>query len=162
MGLVLTIDHLARERQTARDQNKRFVFTNGCFDLLHRGHVEILKAAKDLGDLLCVGVNSDQSVRRLKGPRRPIVPEADRAAVVAALESVDFVTLFDEDTPRSVIARLRPDVLVKGADYGIDEIVGRNEVEEAGGIVVRIPLYGGLSTENLLKEIARRYREVID
>jgi D-beta-D-heptose 7-phosphate kinase/D-beta-D-heptose 1-phosphate adenosyltransferase len=162
MGLVLTIDHLARERQTARDQNKRFVFTNGCFDLLHRGHVEILKAAKDLGDLLCVGVNSDQSIRRLKGPRRPIVPEADRAAVVAALESVDFVTIFDEDTPRSVIARLRPDVLVKGADYGIDEIVGRSEVEEAGGIVVRIPLYGGLSTENLLKEIARRYRDLVD
>ncbi|MFH1220166.1 MAG: D-glycero-beta-D-manno-heptose 1-phosphate adenylyltransferase [Candidatus Eisenbacteria bacterium] len=162
MGLVLTIDRLARERQTARDQNKRFVFTNGCFDLVHRGHVEILKAAKGLGDLLCVGVNSDQSIRRLKGPRRPIVPEADRAAVVAALESVDFVTLFDEDTPRSVIARLRPDVLVKGADYGMDEIVGRSEVEEAGGIVVRIPLYGGLSTENLLKEIARRYRDLVD
>jgi len=162
MGVVLTIDRLARERQTARDQNKRFVFTNGCFDLFHRGHVEILKAAKGLGDLLCVAVNSDQSIRRLKGPRRPIVPEADRAAVVAALESVDFVTLFDEDTPRSVIARLRPDVLVKGADYGIDEIVGRSEVEEAGGIVVRIPLYGGLSTENLLKEIARRYRDLVD
>ena len=162
MGTVLSIDEVCAERKAAREQGKKFVFTNGCFDLLHRGHVELLKTAKAMGDLLCVGMNSDTSVRRLKGPRRPVVPEADRAAVLAGLGAVDFVTMFDEDTPARIISILRPDVLVKGSDYAMAEIVGRSDVEEAGGVVARIPLYRSLSTEKLLKEIARRYRDVVD
>jgi rfaE bifunctional protein nucleotidyltransferase chain/domain len=161
VGKVLDLRALTEERKTARNQGKRFVFTNGCFDVLHRGHVELLRAAKALGDILCVGINSDSSVRRLKGERRPVVKEADRAAVLAALECVDFVTAFDQDTPAELIAALRPDVLVKGADYAMDRIVGRQEVEGAGGTVVRIPLLEGYSTESFLQEIARRYRDMV-
>jgi rfaE bifunctional protein nucleotidyltransferase chain/domain len=160
MGKVVTPEELARERAKAKQEGKRFVFTNGCFDLLHRGHVELLKEARSLGDLLAVGLNSDASVRRIKGKRRPIVRQEDRCAVVAALESVDYVTVFEEDTPQRIIAMLRPDVLVKGSGYGMDEIVGRAEVEEVGGRVARIPLREDYSTENLLREIATRYRDV--
>jgi len=162
MGRVVTTDEACAIRRTVRDQGRKFVFTNGCFDLLHRGHVEILRAAKALGDVLCVGINSDSSVRRLKGERRPIVGVADRAAVVAALDAVDLVTVFEEDTPAHLIELVLPDVLVKGADYPSDQIVGRDDVERAGGLVVRVPLHGGFSTEKLLKEIARRYRDVVD
>jgi len=162
MGRVVSTDEACAARKAARDQGKRFVFTNGCFDLIHRGHVEILKAAKVLGDVLCVGINSDSSVRRLKGERRPIVGVADRAAVLAALDAVDLVTVFDQDTPAHLISLLVPDVLVKGSDYSLDEIVGRSDVERAGGIVVRVPLLEGFSTEKLLREIAGRYRDVVD
>jgi len=161
MGRVVTREEAARERRAARDTGKKFVFTNGCFDILHRGHVEILGAAKALGDVLCVGINSDDSVRRLKGERRPIVAVADRAAVVAALGAVDLVTVFDEDTPAELISLLVPDVLVKGEDYPLDRVVGRAEVERAGGVVVRVPLRGGFSTEKMLREITRRYRDVV-
>jgi rfaE bifunctional protein nucleotidyltransferase chain/domain len=161
MGRVVSREEAAASRQAARDEGKRFVFTNGCFDLIHRGHVEILAAAKALGDVLCVGINSDDSVRRLKGDRRPIVGVADRAAVVAALGPVDLVTVFDEDTPAELISLLLPDVLVKGEDYPLDRIVGRVDVERAGGAVVRVPLHGGFSTEKMLREIARRYRDVV-
>lgn len=159
MKKIMTLEELRQARESAREAGKRFVFTNGCFDILHRGHVEILRAARSLGDQLAVGLNSDASVRRLKGRRRPIIGEDDRAAIVAALETVDFVTLFDEDTPERVISVLRPDVLVKGSDYAIEEIVGRREVEESGGEVVRVPLRGGYSTESLLRSIAERYRD---
>jgi rfaE bifunctional protein nucleotidyltransferase chain/domain len=161
MGRVINLEDLLREREAARVSGKKFVFTNGCFDLLHRGHVELLKAAKAMGDLLCVAVNSDRSVRSLKGERRPIVAEADRAEVLAALEAVDFVVIFDQDTPAEVISRLRPDVLVKGSDYASVEIVGREDVERDGGLVVRFPVVGGFSTEKLLTEVARRYKDLV-
>ena len=131
----------------------RLVFTNGCFDVLHRGHVEYLHQAKALGDILVVGVNTDNSVERLKGPGRPVVPQDDRALVLAGLESVDVVTLFHEDTPRTLISLLLPDVLVKGGDYDLDQVVGREEVEGAGGEVKLIPFIPGRSTTDLLQHI---------
>ena len=136
-------------------RNRRIVFTNGCFDLLHRGHVDYLSRARALGDMLVVGVNTDASVRRLKGPGRPVTSEEDRAHVLAALEAVDAVTLFDEDTPRDLIAALKPDVLVKGGDYSVEKIAGREEVEAAGGQVVILPLTVGRSTTSLIETIRR-------
>ncbi len=133
-----------------RPRDQRVVFTNGCFDALHPGHVEHLAQAKALGDVLVVGLNSDASVRRLKGVGRPLVPEADRAAVLAALRSVDAVTLFDQDTPLELISALLPDVLVKGGDYDLDGIVGREVVEEAGGEVRVLPFVEGYSTTGIL------------
>jgi D-beta-D-heptose 7-phosphate kinase/D-beta-D-heptose 1-phosphate adenosyltransferase len=157
MGKVLNLDDLRAERDTLRQQGKIFVFTNGCFDIIHRGHIEILRQARALGDVLAVGVNSDDSMRRLKGARRPIVPQADRAAVVAALASVDFVTVFEDDTPERVIKAVVPDILVKGSDYELSEIVGRDTVESAGGKVVRVDLYGEYSTEKMFRRIADIY-----
>lgn len=159
MGKVLSLEDLAAAREELRRDGKTLVFTNGCFDILHRGHVEILKQARALGDALVVGVNSDDSMRRLKGDRRPIVGQDDRAAVVAAIESVDFVTIFEEDTPGRIIKRLVPDVLVKGSDYELEEIVGRDTVESAGGRVVRVGLYGEFSTEKMFRRIAEIYGE---
>jgi len=129
------------------------VFTNGCFDVLHPGHVEDLAQAKALGDVLVVGLNSDSSVQRLKGAGRPLVAEADRAAMLAALRSVDAVTLFDEDTPLELISTLLPDVLVKGGDYDLDGIVGREVVEEAGGEVRVLPFVEGYSTTGVLDRL---------
>lgn len=131
------------------------VFTNGVFDLLHRGHAAYLAAARAEGAALCVGVNTDASVRRLKGPERPLVPEGDRAYVLAALAAVDAVVLFDEDTPRELIAALQPDVLAKGADYALDAIVGADLVTARGGRVVRVPLQDGFSTTNLIARARR-------
>jgi D-glycero-beta-D-manno-heptose 1-phosphate adenylyltransferase len=132
------------------------VFTNGVFDLLHRGHVEYLFAARALGDALVVGVNTDASVRRLgKGAERPLNPEDDRALVLAGLAAVDAVVLFDEDTPRELIAALRPDVLVKGGDYTVDRIAGADEVRAAGGRVETIPLVPGRSTTSILERAKR-------
>ena len=159
MGKVMHLEDLRRVREALRGEGKTFVFTNGCFDMVHRGHVEILARARALGDVLAVGVNSDESMKRLKGEHRPIVREQDRAAVVAALESVDFVTVFEEDTPEKVIDALVPDVLVKGSDYELGEIVGRETVEAAGGKVVRVDLYGDYSTEKLFQRIADKYRD---
>jgi D-beta-D-heptose 7-phosphate kinase/D-beta-D-heptose 1-phosphate adenosyltransferase len=157
MGKVLSLEELRAAREDLRRAGKTLVFTNGCFDILHRGHVEILNKARELGDALAVGVNSDDSMRRLKGKRRPMVPQADRAAVVAALEGVDFVTIFEDDTPMRVIEALVPDVLVKGSDYELSEIVGRDTVESAGGKVVRVDLYGEYSTEKMFRRIADIY-----
>lgn len=131
------------------------VFTNGCFDLLHRGHVEYLDRARRLGDALVVGLNRDASVRAIKGPGRPVVAEEDRARVLAALECVDAVVLFAEETPRSLIAELLPDVLVKGGDYRPEEIVGHAEVRAAGGRVEVLPLVAGRSTSLLLERVRR-------
>lgn len=156
------MEQLRRAREAAKDGGRRFVFTNGCFDILHRGHIELLKSARALGDELAVAINSDDSVARLKGERRPVISQDDRAAVLAALESVDFVTIFDEDTPARVISALKPDILVKGSDYALADIVGRKDVEEAGGKVVRIPLYGAYSTEMIMRDIAARYSGVGD
>ena len=131
------------------------VLTNGCFDLLHAGHIKLLERAKRAGDLLIVALNSDRSVRALKGPSRPLVCQRDRALVLAGLESVDYVTIFDETTPGSVVARLRPKTLVKGADWGLDEIVDREVVERDGWRVVRFPLLRGYSTTGLIRRIRR-------
>ena len=129
------------------------VFTNGCFDLLHPGHVDYLEKARSLGDALVVGLNTDASVARLKGPSRPFVAESDRARVLSALACVDAVTLFDEDTPLALSSALLPDVLVKGGDYAVEQIVGRDAVEAAGGTVIVIPFLSGYSTTELLNRI---------
>ena len=131
------------------------VLTNGCFDLLHAGHVRLLEAARALGDVLVVAINSDASVRALKGSGRPMVPEAERAEALAALEAVDAVVVYDEPTPREVVAAVRPDILAKGADWAEDAIVGREEVEAAGGRVERIPLVPGRSTTWLVERIRK-------
>jgi D-beta-D-heptose 7-phosphate kinase/D-beta-D-heptose 1-phosphate adenosyltransferase len=145
------LDDAARWRAAERGA---VVFTNGVFDLLHVGHVTLLEAARAEGAALVVGVNSDASARRLgKGPDRPLVPDAERARIIAALACVDCVVLFDEDTPRALIERLRPDVLVKGADYRRDQIVGGDDVERWGGRVVRVPLVEGQSTTALLARL---------
>lgn len=134
-------------------QGRRVVFTNGCFDLLHPGHTHYLAEARKLGDRLLVAINSDRSVRELKGRGRPIFPEDERAEILAALTSVDLVTVFDSVTPRDVIACMLPHVLVKGAGWGPDQIVGREEVEAAGGEVISLPAVEGFSTTSLLQEI---------
>lgn len=137
-----------------RPRDLRLVFTNGVFDLLHRGHVSYLSQARALGDVLVVGVNTDASARRLqKGPDRPVNPEGDRALVLAALECVDAVCLFDEDTPRELVAALLPDILAKGSDYGLSEVAGRAEVEAAGGHVVLVPFIEGYSTTDLVQRM---------
>jgi D-beta-D-heptose 7-phosphate kinase/D-beta-D-heptose 1-phosphate adenosyltransferase len=152
---ILDRDGMVARRAALRDAGRVVVFTNGCFDLLHRGHVESLAAARALGDVLVVGLNDDDSVRRLKGSGRPLVPWRDRAAVLAALRSVDYVVPFGEDTPAELIAAVVPDVLVKGADYALESIVGRDTVLAAGGRVERIEYREGLSTSALIDRIRR-------
>jgi rfaE bifunctional protein nucleotidyltransferase chain/domain len=139
-----------------RQQGKRIVFTNGCFDILHRGHVTYLNAAKQLGDILVVGVNSDDSVRRLKGPSRPINNESDRSEVLAALKSVDFIVIFDEDTPRELIGEITPHVITKGGDYTPETIVGADYVLQTGGQVAVIPLVEGKSTTSIVQRASGR------
>lgn len=136
-----------------RPRSQRLVFTNGCFDILHRGHVEYLCAARELGDVLVVGVNTDASVRRLKGPGRPVVPLEDRLYVLAGLACVDAVTPFGEETPRDLVAELLPDILVKGGDYEPDQIAGAAEVRAAGGDVVILPFIQGRSTSALISRL---------
>ena len=140
-------------------KGKRIVFTNGCFDLLHIGHVRYLEEAKALGDVLVVGVNSDTSVRKLKGPKRPILPEEERTEVLSGLGCVDYITLFDEIDPLKLITSLHPDVLVKGGDWTKDQIVGREEVERSGGEVFVIPFVKRASTSNLIETILKRYEK---
>ncbi|MFH1202283.1 MAG: D-glycero-beta-D-manno-heptose 1-phosphate adenylyltransferase [Candidatus Omnitrophota bacterium] len=140
-----------------RIRGKTIVFTNGCFDLLHYGHVKCLEEAKKLGDYLIVAVNSDSSVRRLKGKNRPITPEASRARIIAALESVDFVTIFNEDTPLNLIKKIRPDVLVKGADWKVKNIVGRDVLANYGARISTVPLVKGYSTTEFIKKIAKSF-----
>lgn len=144
---------LAQMRGQWEKEEKKVVFTNGCFDILHRGHAEYLQKAKTLGDVLIVGINSDASVRRLKGAPRPLVPQEDRAFVVAALAAVDFVSIFEEDTPLALIQALQPDILVKGGDYRVEDIVGREVVENRGGKVLTIPLVPNRSTTDLVARI---------
>jgi D-beta-D-heptose 7-phosphate kinase/D-beta-D-heptose 1-phosphate adenosyltransferase len=148
-----TLGGLRKKLKALRAGKRRVVFTNGCFDILHAGHVRYLAAAKKLGDALIVGLNSDSSVRRIKGKERPIVPEAERAEVLSGLESVDFIVIFDEPTPIKLIETLRPDVLVKGADWKRGEIVGEKVVLSLGGRVKRITLVKGKSTTNIIKKI---------
>ena len=153
MGRVVTREELAAVSRGARADGKTVVFTNGCFDIIHRGHTHYLEEARSWGDILIVGVNTDRSVRELKGACRPVVPEEDRAAVVAALASVDFVCLFDEPTPYELVRELEPDVLVKGAGYDRDSIVGADLVEDRGGRVVALEALPGRSTRTLIRKI---------
>ncbi|MES0349892.1 MAG: D-glycero-beta-D-manno-heptose 1-phosphate adenylyltransferase [Desulfobacteria bacterium] len=152
-------EELKKTVRALKDAGKKIVFTNGCFDLLHLGHVRYLEAARAEGDVLVIGVNSDRSVHEIKGPSRPVVPEDERAEVLAALACVDFVTLFDEPDPLETIRALLPDVLVKGSDWEEDAIVGKEVVEEHGGRVVRVPLTEGASTTKIIEKILANYRE---
>ncbi len=155
MGAVLLRNNLSGIRQQLKKAGKRVVFTNGCFDILHRGHVDYLSKARALGDILIVGVNTDVSVKRLKGAHRPIVQEDDRAAVLAALGVVDYVCLFDEDTPYELIRALVPDILVKGADWSVGDIVGKDIVEAAGGTVHTIEFLPNRSTTTIIQKIVQ-------
>jgi D-beta-D-heptose 7-phosphate kinase/D-beta-D-heptose 1-phosphate adenosyltransferase len=152
---LLDDDGLERYVRDAHSAGRRVVFTNGVFDLLHPGHVRYLRAARAHGDLLIVGLNSDASVRRTKGPERPIVPERERAEVLLALECVDAVSIFDDDTPAGIIGRVQPDVLVKGADWPADQIVGRDTVEARGGVVIREPVEPGYSTSAIVEKVRK-------
>lgn len=150
---VLSLDDAAALVDALRREGRTVVFTNGVFDLLHPGHVRYLQAARAEGDALIIGVNSDRSVRANKGPSRPITPEAERAEILAALACVDAVVIFDEETPAAIASRLQPDVLVKGADWAPDAIVGRDVVEARGGRVVRVPVEAGWSTSAIVQKI---------
>lgn len=154
---VKNLPTLLQTIRRLKKQGKRIVFTNGCFDLLHLGHVTYLDRAKSKGDLLIVAVNSDRSVRTLKGKERPLVPQSDRARVLAGLASVDYVTIFDEPTPLSLIRAIEPDVLVKGADWKKGNIIGSDVVQRRGGKVVTIPVVEGVSTTKIIKRITERY-----
>jgi rfaE bifunctional protein nucleotidyltransferase chain/domain len=156
---IKSLKELIRIRTELKRQKKSVVFTNGCFDILHRGHIEYLKKAKSLGDVLIVGLNSDSSVREIKGVKRPIVPQGDRAEIIASLEMVDYVLIFKETTPFQVILNLVPDVLVKGGDYTVDKIVGNKIVETAGGRVITVKQIPGRSTKNIIREIVNRYKQ---
>jgi rfaE bifunctional protein nucleotidyltransferase chain/domain len=153
--VVLDRGSLGRARESLRAEGRRLVFTNGCFDILHVGHVRYLTQARTLGDALLVAINSDRSVRALKGEGRPVVSESERAEVLAALACVDLVTVFDEESPRALIAELLPDVLVKGGDYKPDEIHGREEVERAGGRALSLPFVEGSSTTDIIERVRR-------
>jgi len=152
MGRICTRDELLRLLNEWRARGKTVVFTNGCYDILHPGHIQLLEEARSLGDVLVVALNSDASIRRAKGPSRPINSEADRAELMAGLAAVDAVTLFDEETPRDLIAALLPDVLVKGADWS-HFVAGREEVEAAGGRVMTLPLAPGYSSSAIIDRI---------
>jgi len=154
---INSVEVISKNVRKAQQSGKKIVFTNGCFDILHAGHLDLLQRARDLGDVLVVAINTDASVQRMKGPNRPIMPEQERAELVAGLSMVDFVCTFDEDTPLEAILKLHPDVLVKGADWGINDIVGRAEVEGWGGKVVALPLIEGKSTSDIVERIRDRY-----
>ncbi|HSQ24787.1 MAG TPA: D-glycero-beta-D-manno-heptose 1-phosphate adenylyltransferase [Pyrinomonadaceae bacterium] len=152
---ILTNKELINERARLRQEGKKLVFTNGVFDILHVGHVRYLTQARELGDALVVAINSDASVRALKGEERPLINQEARVEVLAALRSVDYVTIFDDVSPRSLIAALLPDVLVKGGDYALDQIHGREEVEVAGGRVISLPFVEGASTSEIMERMKR-------
>lgn len=153
---ILTADEMATLRAELKSQGKTFAFTNGCFDILHAGHVDYLAYARRQGDLLCVGLNSDESIRRLKGELRPVVPQAERALIIASLECVDYVVIFNETHVEGLIAKLLPDVLVKGEDRK-DWVCGREIVEQHGGRVALAPLVTGRSTTNIIKRVLELY-----
>ncbi len=150
---ILSLEQMLGERQRLRAAGARLVFTNGVFDLLHVGHVRYLTEARALGDALVVAINTDRTVRELKGPDRPVFDQAERAEIIAALKVVDYVVVFDDVSPRKLIATLLPDVLVKGGDYQLDQIHGREEVEAAGGRVISLPFVKGASTTALIERM---------
>ena len=153
--VAMTSAEAAAWASRLRDERRTVVFTNGVFDILHAGHVRYLEAARAFGDALIVAVNADASVRRIKGPARPVNPEHERAELLAALSFVDAVTIFDEDTPAAIIEAVQPDVLVKGADWALDDIVGRDTVERRGGKVERVKVEEGLSTSGIIDKVRR-------
>jgi D-beta-D-heptose 7-phosphate kinase/D-beta-D-heptose 1-phosphate adenosyltransferase len=157
---ILTPAEMLGERQSLRAAGQRLVFTNGVFDLLHVGHVRYLAEARTLGDALLVAINSDRTVRELKGPDRPVFEEGERAEILAALRCVDYVTIFDDVSPRKLIGELLPDVLVKGGDYDLDQIHGRVEVEAAGGKVISLPFVKGASTTALIERMKPRMTRI--
>jgi D-beta-D-heptose 7-phosphate kinase/D-beta-D-heptose 1-phosphate adenosyltransferase len=152
-GKLKTLTELQSIRADAKRQGRSVVFTNGCFDLLHRGHVHMLRQAKARGDILIVAINSDRSVKAIKGPRRPVLSQEDRAELIAAMEMVDYVVIFDEPDPYSLIAALTPDVLVKGGDWSAEKIIGADVVMENGGQVAVVPYLKGFSTSEILERI---------
>ncbi|HWN10645.1 MAG TPA: D-glycero-beta-D-manno-heptose 1-phosphate adenylyltransferase [Pyrinomonadaceae bacterium] len=158
---ILSLEKMLGVRKGLRAAGRRLVFTNGVFDLLHVGHVRYLHEARSLGDALAVGINSDRTVRELKGEERPVTNESERAEMLAALRNVDYVIIFDAISPRSLIAQLLPDVLVKGGDWGLDQIHGREEVEAAGGRVVSLPFVAGSSTTGIIERM-KGTKSVID
>lgn len=156
--MILSRDEIKKVRAELKSKNKKVVFTNGCFDLIHSGHVDYLVKAKQLGDVLIVGLNTDDSIRRIKGDKRPILKQDERAFIVSNLKPVDYVTFFDEDTPAEIISDLIPDILVKGADWSIDKIVGREVVEANGGEVKTIEFVNDQSTSKIIQTILSRYK----
>jgi D-beta-D-heptose 7-phosphate kinase/D-beta-D-heptose 1-phosphate adenosyltransferase len=156
---IKTKEDLHRIVEDLKKKGKRIVFTNGCFDLLHLGHIRYLEGAKALGDILVVGVNSDHSVQKLKGPKRPILPEEDRAEILSGLGSVDYITIFDEEDPLELISILQPNILVKGGDWTKETTVGREVVERSGGGVVILPFVEKASTSIIIDTILKRYEK---
>ncbi len=157
MGRIVSIDEIVKIRDKLKKEGKKIVFTNGCFDILHRGHVEYLAKAKELGDVLIVGLNSDSSVRQIKGEGRPIVPQEDRAIILSSLYFVDYVVIFEEQTPYELISKIVPDVLVKGNDWSAENVVGKDIVEANGGEVVLIELTPNRSTTSIIKTVLERF-----
>lgn len=158
MNAILSQEELIKIREQLAAQNKKVVFTNGCFDIIHAGHIDYLIKAKQLGDILIVAVNSDESVRRIKGEKRPILKQEERTFIVSNLKPVDYVTVFEEDTPYEIIKKLVPDILVKGADWSKDKIVGADIVENNGGTVETIEFVNIQSTSNIINTILDRYK----
>lgn len=156
---VLLLEALLKVRQDLRRKGLKVVLTNGCFDILHVGHVRLFQEAKKHGDVLIVALNDDESVRRLKGPSRPVFSLAERWEILEAIEAIDYLTSFSEDTPQKLIATLLPDVLVKGGDWKLEEVVGRKEVESAGGRVVIVPYYKGHSSSSIIRKVNRLSEE---
>ncbi len=154
-GKIKSVEELKAVVSGAKAEGKKVVFTNGCFDLLHRGHLHLLREAKKLGDILIVAINNDLSVKKLKGPKRPILPEADRAELIGALEMVDYVTLFHEADPYHLIKELQPNILVKGGDWTTERIIGGEVVEKEGGRVVAVPYLDGYSTTQMIERMCR-------
>lgn len=154
---ILPLNELKQIVSQAKSYRKSIVFTNGCFDIIHSGHIEFLRKASELGDLLVVGLNSDSSVRKLKGEGRPIKTEQERASILAALKYVDYIAIFTEETPENMIRELRPDIVVKGSDYSVDQVVGRDIVEQYGGRVELVPIVQGFSTSTLVNDIVKKY-----
>ena len=157
MKKVISLGELKKIRVRLRRQGKKVVFANGCFDLIHGGHIRLFKKAKSLGDVLIVGLNTDASVRKIKGPQRPVFPLDERYEVLGAIEAIDYLTSFAEETPQKIIAALLPDVLVKGGDWGPDQVVGREEVEAAGGKVVIVAYLKGHSSTSIIKKILKNF-----
>ena len=157
MNKIVTWEVLKEQVERVRGEGKKISFTNGCFDILHVGHVRYLREARKTGDLLILGLNSDSSVRAIKGEKRPLVPQGERAEVIASLDVVDYVTLFDDPTPLRLIEYLRPDVLVKGGDWKEESVVGGNAVKSRGGRIVIVPLTEGASTTNIIDKVLRVY-----
>ncbi len=158
MGQIITIDEFKKIRLNLKNENKIVVFTNGCFDLLHAGHVDYLNKAKTFGDILVIGINSDRSVKKIKGINRPIINEKERAYIISNLANVDYVILFDEGTPENLIKTLSPDVLVKGADWSKDEIIGAEYVESNGGRIERVDFVCNQSTSKIIQTILDRHK----